>query len=94
MTESVDTLRFNTAISALMEFVTAALKASRISRPSASAFVRVLAPFAPHLAEELWRERLGEPRSIAFATWPAWDEAKTKTDTIATGVSCRCVRKR
>ncbi len=86
VTEAVDSLRFNTAISALMEFVNAALRAPRISRASLSAFVRILAPFAPHLAEELWRERLGEPRSIAFAGWPAWVEAKTKTDTIEIAV--------
>jgi leucyl-tRNA synthetase len=86
VTEAVDSLRFNTAISELMVFVNEALRAPRISRGSLSAFVRILAPFAPHLAEELWRERLGEPRSITFATWPAWDEAKTKTNTVEIAV--------
>jgi leucyl-tRNA synthetase len=43
--------------------------------------VKILAPFAPHLGEELWK-RLGHAESIAYAPWPAFDEAKLKRDTI------------
>ena len=73
--DDIDALRFNTAISQMMIFVNALQKAPAVSRKTALAFLQLLAPFAPHLAEELW-ERLGEPPSISRAPWPVYDPAK------------------
>jgi leucyl-tRNA synthetase len=52
-----------------------------VSRKTALAFLQLLAPFAPHLAEELW-ERLGEPPSISRAPWPTYDPAKLVNDQV------------
>jgi leucyl-tRNA synthetase len=73
--EDIEGLRLNTAISQMMIFANALQKAPTVSRETATAFVRVLAPFAPHIAEELW-ERLGQPPSIEHAPWPKYDAAK------------------
>jgi leucyl-tRNA synthetase len=85
VTESVTDLRFNTAIAAMMSFVNEATKATTVPRPWFESFVKVLSPFAPHLAEELW-ERLGHRETIAFVPWPSWDESKLATDTIQIAV--------
>jgi leucyl-tRNA synthetase len=85
VSEAIDELRFNTAISAMMQFVNVATAAPALPRPWLSAFVRVLSPFAPHLGEELWR-RLGHEGTIAFAPWPTWDESKLAVDTIELAV--------
>ena len=55
MTEETEALRFNTAISALMEFINGAYKWERVPRRAVQPFVLVLAPYAPHIAEELWQ---------------------------------------
>jgi leucyl-tRNA synthetase len=73
--EDLDALSFNTAIAAMMEFVNVATKKEApLTRAQAEAFTRLLEPFAPHLAEELWEE-LGHVDSCAHAPWPAWDAA-------------------
>ena len=79
--ENIESLRLNTAISQMMIFSNALQKAPAVSRETALAFLRVLAPFAPHLAEELWA-RLGESPSIQFAAWPAYDEAKLANEQV------------
>ena len=68
-----------------MVFVNDATKADKIAKEWLDAFVRILAPFAPHVAEELW-QRLGHEESIAFAAWPEYDEAKLAVDTITLAV--------
>ncbi len=75
--EDIDRLAFNTAISAMMEFVNEAYRAKAIHRSQAERFVLVLAPFAPHLAEELWRRLRGDDwkDSLAYEPWPAFDAA-------------------
>jgi leucyl-tRNA synthetase len=70
--DDIEGLRFNTAISQMMIFANALQKAPAISRSAITTFLRLLAPFAPHLAEELWA-RLGETPSIQDAPWPAFD---------------------
>jgi leucyl-tRNA synthetase len=85
VTDAVESLRFNTAISEMMIFVNEATKAEAIPRAWMSAFVRVLAPFAPHVAEELWA-RLGETERLTYAPWPSYDEAKLAADTITIAV--------
>jgi leucyl-tRNA synthetase len=77
VTGDLEKLAFNTAISALMVFVNGALKdAVKLHRSQAERFVLLLAPFAPHMAEELW-QRLGHPFSLARESWPDYDAALT-----------------
>ncbi|MGQ3480543.1 leucine--tRNA ligase [Paenibacillus sp. TY11] len=76
VTEDLDALRFNTAISQLMIFTNDAYKADRLPRAAMENFVQMLSPLAPHLAEELW-QLLGHNDSITYAAWPAYDEAWT-----------------
>jgi leucyl-tRNA synthetase len=85
VTDAMENMRFNTAISEMMIFVNEATRAPTVPVSFMEAFVRILAPFAPHIAEELW-ERLGHTQSISCAPWPAFDEAKTRADTIIIGV--------
>ncbi|ALP38306.1 leucine--tRNA ligase [Paenibacillus sp. IHB B 3084] len=76
VTEDLDALRFNTAISQLMIFTNDAYKADRLPRAAMENFVQMLSPLAPHLTEELW-QLLGHSESITYAAWPAYDEAWT-----------------
>jgi leucyl-tRNA synthetase len=79
--DDIDGLRFNTAISQMMIFVNEAMKTEYRPRSIMHAFPLLLAPFAPHLAEEIW-ERLGKPTSLAREPWPAFDPAKLASDTV------------
>jgi leucyl-tRNA synthetase len=73
VTEDLDAYHFNTAVAAMMELGTAILHATGPSRDEAmDALVLLLAPFAPHLAEELWQRR-GGAGSVHRQTWPAYD---------------------
>jgi leucyl-tRNA synthetase len=74
VTEDVAALSFNTAISRMMEFVNYFTKQDRRPRACMEPFVLLLAPFAPHLAEELW-SILGHGDSLAYGPWPAYDES-------------------
>ena len=85
VTDDVEGLRFNTAIAAMMEFVNAATKWDAVPRETAEAFALVLAPFAPHLAEELWRV-LGHDRSLAYEPWPQADPDLLREDTVEIAV--------
>jgi len=76
--------KFNTAISSLMIFTNVAEKQG-LSLASYSTFLRLLAPFAPHLSEELWHDS-GNQGSIHESTFPAFDPALAKDDTITIGV--------
>ena len=73
--EDLAELRFNTAISKLMELTNALLKRDVLERPLAMDFARLLAPLAPHLAEELW-ERIGEVAPVMDGGWPGHEEDK------------------
>ena len=73
--DDIEGLRFNTAISQMMIFTNALQKEPAISRDTMLAFLKLLAPFAPHLTEDLWA-RLGENPSIQHAPWPQFDAAK------------------
>jgi leucyl-tRNA synthetase len=71
--QDTEELRFNTGISQMMIFVNEAYSHKTLPRAMAVDFVRVLAPYAPHMAEELW-ERLGEKGLVSLASWPQHDE--------------------
>jgi len=81
VSHDIENLLFNTAIARMMEFVNAAMKAPSIDRVVMEQFVLVLAPFAPHLAEEVW-QRLGHSDTLAYAAWPAWDESLLVEDNM------------
>jgi leucyl-tRNA synthetase len=81
VTDDIEALRFNTAISALMELTNAAYKWPALPRSVAESFVLLLAPLAPHIAEELW-QRLGHAGSLAYHAWPIADPALLKADVL------------
>jgi leucyl-tRNA synthetase len=74
-------LRFNTAISQMMIFVNEMTPREVRPRAAMESFVRLLAPYAPHLAEELW-EMLGGTEPLVFAAWPEADPAYLVEETI------------
>ena len=76
ITEDTATLEFNTAISQMMIFINEIFKHDSLFKLLWSPFLKLLAPYAPHIAEELW-ERLGNDQSVANALWPEYDEALT-----------------
>ncbi len=79
VTEDCETLDFNTAISQMMIFVNQFSKAEKRNRQAMLSFIKLLSPFAPHIAEELW-ERLGQAPSLAWESWPEYDENKLKAE--------------
>jgi len=79
--EDIENLSFNTAIAQMMIFVNEFYKYETKPKDAMKKFVLCLAPFAPHISEELW-QRLGETESVVFAGWPEFDEAKTVRQTI------------
>ena len=74
-------LRFNTAISRLMEFVNFFTTQETRPKSCMEGFALLLAPLAPHFAEELWRA-LGHDQSLAYESWPVFDETYTREDTF------------
>jgi leucyl-tRNA synthetase len=74
VTNDIESLSFNTAISRMMEFVNAVSAQDPRPRGILAPFVLLLAPFAPHLAEEAW-ELLGHSQSLAYEPWPTYDPA-------------------
>jgi leucyl-tRNA synthetase len=81
----IESFAFNTAISQMMIFVNHLSK--QIARPKSvvEKFVLVLAPFAPHIAEELW-QRLGHTKSLSFEPWPQYDKELIKEKEIELAV--------
>lgn len=78
---------FNTAVSQLMIFVNEAVAWEKLPRKTIEKFLKLLAPFAPHLAEEIWREKLGYKNSIHREPWPDFDEKLTVAETITLAIS-------
>jgi leucyl-tRNA synthetase len=81
VTEDLDGMRFNTAIAAMMEYVNYLTRLDVRPRRVLEPFILLLAPFAPHLGEELWAA-LGHADTLAYEPWPTFDPAFTKDDTI------------
>jgi leucyl-tRNA synthetase len=81
VTADIEALRFNTSIAKMMEFVNLAKKQERLPREIAEKFVLVLSPFAPHIAEELWK-RLGHAESLAYYPWPKADPDWLQSDAV------------
>ncbi len=76
VTEDYEGIRFNTAISQLMVFINEAYKQDELPKQYMEGFVKLLSPVCPHIAEELW-EKLGHQGTIAYESWPVYDESKT-----------------
>ena len=81
VTEDMAALRFNTAVARFFELNNALVGVDRVPREVAEAFVLMLAPMAPHVAEELW-ERLGHQPSIAYVPWPEYDPELAREETV------------
>ncbi len=81
----VELLKLNTAIAAIFDFVNILTPLEKRSRAVIEPFVLVLAPFAPHLAEELW-SRLGHNSTLAYEPWPIYDEALTQDEAVEIAV--------
>jgi leucyl-tRNA synthetase len=83
VTEDIGALRFNTAIAAMMEYLNAVREGGRRAhRAEVEPLVPLVAPFAPHIAEELWH-RLGHATGLFDApNWPSWDDARIRTVTV------------
>ncbi len=88
VTDDLEQMKFHTAIAALMSFTNEAGAAPQLPRSFAGAFVLLLAPFAPHLGEELWAI-LGHAETLAYEPWPMYDPelAKDQLLTIAVQVN-------
>lgn len=75
VTNDIETLGFNTAISQMMIFVNECYKAETVYEEYAKGFVKLLSVFAPHLGEEMWQVVLKQEDTIAYADWPTYDES-------------------
>ncbi len=80
--DDIERLKFNTAISAGMILIN---ELETISKEDYLKFLQILAPFAPHMTEELWRE-MGETSSIHLSKWPEYDESKIKDEKITIAI--------
>ncbi|HKI45609.1 MAG TPA: leucine--tRNA ligase [Balneolales bacterium] len=80
VTEDIEAIKFNTAISALMIFNNEAQKWEKKPREIMQVYMRLLSPFAPHVSEELWN-RLGNENTLAYEPWPVWKEEYLKSET-------------
>jgi leucyl-tRNA synthetase len=81
VTEGLDAMRFNTAISAMMELSNHLTREEVRSKAVLETFVLLVSPFAPHMGEELWR-LLGHSQTLAYEPWPSFDPALTKADEV------------
>ena len=85
VTDDFEALAFNTAISQLMIFMNAAYKAGKCPKEYAEGIVKLLSPVTPHVCEELW-SILGHDNTIAYESWPVYDEKELEVDTIEIAV--------
>jgi leucyl-tRNA synthetase len=72
VSDDIEGMRYNTAISSMMEFLNEATRWEKRPRAVLETFVLILSPFAPHIAEELW-SRLGKSNSLAYEAWPVFN---------------------
>ncbi|MBU0707536.1 class I tRNA ligase family protein, partial [Patescibacteria group bacterium] len=81
VSSDIETFSFNTAVSSLMIFANRLMNVTTINNKDYKAFIQLLSPFAPHLAEELW-ERLGNKESIFKSSWPKYNPKLVKEETF------------
>ena len=85
VTSDIEEMKFNTAIASMMELINEIDKVGSITVDEVKTLAAMLCPFAPHLCEEIW-ESLGGEGFCSLAQWPAYDEAKTVSDTVEIAV--------
>ncbi|MDQ5901548.1 MAG: leucyl-tRNA synthetase [Patescibacteria group bacterium] len=85
ITEDIENFRFNTSVSSMMILVNKMEEAPSFSKENYLSFLQILAPFAPHMTEELWH-KLGETSSIHKSNWPKADDSKLKDEKIKIAV--------
>ncbi len=83
--DDIENLRFNTAISQMMIFTNHLITLDNVPKSVLEAFVKMLAPFTPHVAEEIW-EYLGHNETITYESWPEFDETLSKEDLITIAI--------
>jgi len=81
VSEDIEALRLNTAISAMMIFINELPSDEAVPREAIETLIQLVSPFAPHLMEELW-SRLGHEGSVFDSAWPKYDAVKTLVDTV------------
>jgi leucyl-tRNA synthetase len=85
VTDDVESLAFNTAISAMMVFTNHLTALEQVPREAITKLTLLLSPFAPHLGEEMWA-KLGNDESLAYEPWPEYDAALCEVNTVTMGV--------
>lgn len=86
VTTDYENLAFNTAISQLMVFINAVYKETSFPREYAEGFIKLLNPVAPHITEEIWNVVLKHDDTIAFESWPEYDDVKIVEDEVTIGI--------
>jgi leucyl-tRNA synthetase len=81
VSDDIETMRFNTAISAMMILLGEFEKAEKISKKDFEVFLKILSPFAPHICEEIWRN-IGNKTLLATERWPKADTSKMQTEKV------------
>ena len=81
VTADIDNMKFNTAIAAMMALVNTIADGGKITKCELKTFAKLLSPFAPHVAEEVY-EMMGGEGIVSIAPWPTYDESKTVDDTV------------
>ena len=84
--DDIEAFKFNTAISALMILLNAVEKEEEVSVSLYECFTHLIAPFAPHCAEELWREELRHTESVHSVSWPDFDPSKLFFDEVTLAI--------
>jgi leucyl-tRNA synthetase len=83
--DDIESMSYNTAIAAMMEFTNICYKEAAVPKDVAESLVLILAPFAPHIAEELWN-LLGHTETLAYEKWPTYDAALVIDDTFVISI--------
>jgi leucyl-tRNA synthetase len=86
VTEDIEALRFNTAVSAMMILVNHLASLKVVPTAAVRALALLLSPFAPHLGEEIWHGPLDHGASLAYEPWPEFDAALVRDETVEIGV--------
>ena len=82
VSEDIEEMKFNTAVSTFMTMTNEFYKAKKINKAEYMTFIQLLNPFAPHMTEEL-NQILGGKEELAYKEWPTFDPAKTIDDVIS-----------
>ena len=85
VSEDIDTLNFNTAISQMMIFINECYKVDKVNKNMMIDFIKLLSPYAPHMCEEMYQHYTGK-ETIAYESWPTYDENKLQQESVTIAV--------